>query len=257
MPSDVAYEVRDEVAWVTLNRPSVRNALRDQTVHELDNAFATADADSSVRAMVLTGAGTAFCAGQDLREAEHLLADSPSPETIRSYVERLQDLTTRLLGLRVPTVACVNGAAIGAGAELALVCDIRVGGRSAVIQFPEVLRGQLATNGSTELLARFVGPGRAALLTLTGRAVDSERAERWGLLDLVVADDELRDETVSVLTALLAAAPAAFSISMRRLRERSQQGIEEVLHREVEDVIECLSTSQAYEAAKSFFGDSS
>lgn len=195
----VLTEDRGAVRILTLNRPERLNAITEQLIADLNAALATAQDDPSVRAIVLTGSGRAFCAGDDLHE----YADQASSrEATQAYVEQLQDITRRIMLGRVPVVAAVRGWAVGGGFEWVLDCDLVVVGESAKGFFPEMGLGLFVTGGVTALLPRIVGLSRARQLLMLGERIDSAQMLEWGIAHWRVADDDVLDEAVSVAERL-------------------------------------------------------
>lgn len=210
--STVLTEDRGAVRVITLNRPERLNAITEQLIADLNAALVEAQADDGVRAIVLTGAGRAFCAGDDLHE----YADQASSrEATQAYVEQLQEVTRHIVLGRVPVVAAVHGWAVGGGFEWVLDCDLVVVGESARAFFPEMSLGLFVTGGITAILPRIVGLSRARQLLLLGERIDSTQMLEWGIAQWRVADDHVLDEAVAVAERLTALSARA----VRDLRE--------------------------------------
>jgi enoyl-CoA hydratase/carnithine racemase len=197
--STVLTEDRGPVRILTLNRPERLNAITDQLIGDFNSALAAAHADPGVRAIVLTGAGRAFCAGDDLHEYAE---QASTQEATQAYVEQLQEVTRHLVLGRVPVVAAVRGWAVGGGFEWVLDCDLVVVGESAKGFFPEMGLGLFVTGGVTALLPRIVGLSRARQLLLLGERIDSTQMLEWGIAHWRVADDAVLDEAVAVAARL-------------------------------------------------------
>jgi 2-(1,2-epoxy-1,2-dihydrophenyl)acetyl-CoA isomerase len=194
----------DGVATVTLDRPEVLNSCNRRMVAELRNAFATAAGDDSVRTVLLTGAGRAFCAGQDLAEA--VPPDgSPAPD-IGDIVEGYNELILAIRSLEKPVVCAVNGVAAGAGANIALACDFVVAGEGATFVQAFAKIGLVPDNGGTFFLPRLVGMARATRLAMLAERVTAPQALEWGMIHDVVPDAELLDRAAA-LAGELAAMP--------------------------------------------------
>jgi enoyl-CoA hydratase/2-(1,2-epoxy-1,2-dihydrophenyl)acetyl-CoA isomerase len=178
-PSDVAFSITGATAQVRLSRPTARNAIRTATLDAFEGHLRALRDDRAVRTLVLCAEPPAFCAGVDLEEAERL-AGAPRPQR-SAFVERLQDLTRLLRSVPQVTIAAVDGAAVGLGAELAIACDLRFAGDVARFRFPELRRGLFPTNGVTALLPALVGAGRAQELLLGGAWIDADAAGAIGL----------------------------------------------------------------------------
>lgn len=207
------FEVADCVATLTLDRPAQLNALNVELGVELLDAIGRCEADAGVRAVVVTGAGRAFCAGDDLRVFTpdgSPLAGVDVPGRYVGGPGRWPRIVLALRALPKPVVAAVNGYAFGAGFNLALACDFRIAAASATLATPFVRRG-MATG--TNLLQQYVGIGVAARLTLTGEPVGAAEAERLGLVTLVVPDERLAAETAAVAGRLATAATVALGLT--------------------------------------------
>jgi 2-(1,2-epoxy-1,2-dihydrophenyl)acetyl-CoA isomerase len=202
----VTLEIQAGVARLTLNRPDKLNSFTRAMHASLRDAMQRIESDPLVRAVVLTGAGRAFCAGQDLGD----LSFEPGNMTDLGQLidENFNPLIRRLQALPKPIVARVQGTAAGAGASLALACDLVVAGRSASFLQAFVHIGLLPDSGGTWLLPRAVGSARALGLALLGEKLPAEQAERWGLIWKCVDDDRL-DAEVDALAARLATMPTA------------------------------------------------
>ena len=197
----VTFELRDGVAWVTLNRPEVLNALNLQMRDDLWALLDVLELDPEVRVVVFRGAGQAFCSGADLND----FGTAPSyVESRRGRAER--DLWGRIARLDKPLIAAIHGYALGAGLELSLLCDFRIAAAGARLGLPEVGLGYLPTAGGSQTLPRIVGPGRALDLILTGDSVTAERAFELDLLHEVVPGDALQP-AAEALARRLASTP--------------------------------------------------
>jgi 2-(1,2-epoxy-1,2-dihydrophenyl)acetyl-CoA isomerase len=207
------YEVADAIATITLDRPEALNALTVPLKVELLAAFRAVARDRSVRAVVLTGAGRAFCAGQDLKER---LEPDAAPLAIELR-ERYNPIIAAMRALDQPIVGAINGVAAGAGAALAFACDIRLAAEGAtfVLAFGRI--GLVPDSGSTWFLPRLVGPAKAAELALVGETLSAADAERFGLVARVVPAGSLADEARATATRLAGLAPVALALTKRAL----------------------------------------
>ena len=187
-------EVRDGVALITLNRPAARNALGDTITPALRRQIRDRGADPDVRALLITGAGDAFCAGGDVKAMGQRRAGSPltRDEKISQLKERQRTLTGALTGLRKPTVAALPGPAAGAGLAIALACDLRIASANAFVTTGYARVGLAGDYGIAALLTRLVGTAKARELMFTAARVDAETCARLGLVNKVVPADELR-----------------------------------------------------------------
>lgn len=243
----VRWESRGRVGWITLDRPRSLNALSGVMLGELLDLLGRAPERDGVRAVILTGSGRAFSAGIDLYELEATRAGGESEADARRRLERLQEVTRRIVEGPVPVLAALNGAAVGLGAEIAAACDLRIVARGARISFPEARRGLSATNGASFLLPRLVGAGRALDWLLTGREVDAEEAAAAGFASRVVPADELASAALETATAIARAAPGGAAAARRLLRGPEREALEAALRREVEIVLQGMRSPE-YEA---------
>ncbi|MCF8211639.1 MAG: 2-(1,2-epoxy-1,2-dihydrophenyl)acetyl-CoA isomerase PaaG [Rhodoferax sp.] len=210
---NIRFEVEAGVARLTLNRPEKLNSFCGPMHAELQAALDTVQTDSSIRVLVITGAGRGFCAGQDLADPE--MAMGPMQPDIGNVVEKyFKPLIMRLESLRVPTVAMVNGIAAGAGASLALACDLVVAAKSASFLQAFSKIGLIPDTGGTWFLPQRVGMARAMGLALLADKLPAEKAAEWGLIWQVVDDAELA-ATVDKLAAQLAAMPTKALVRTR------------------------------------------
>ncbi len=228
--TDLRVDVVDGVATVTLDRPDALNALTVPLKEALRATFEGFAGEGSVRAVVLTGAGRAFCAGQDLRE--RLEPDTlPLADEIRT---RYNPLVLAMRRLGKPIVGAINGVAAGAGASVALACDIRIAseGASFILAFGRV--GLIPDTGATWLLPRLVGGAKAAELVLTTDPLSAVDAERFGLVARVVPAADLLAESQALAARLAAGAPVALALTKDALERSWDATLEEQLEREAE-----------------------
>lgn len=213
MPDGLRVEVDGAVATLTLDRPEALNALTVPLKVALLGALDSIAADRTVRVVILTGAGRAFCAGQDLAERESPDA-TPLDVELR---ERYNPIIRTLRSMGQPVIAAVNGVAAGAGASLAFACDLRIAASEArfVLAFGRI--GLVPDSGATWFLPRLIGASRAAELALIGDPVSAEDALRIGLVHRVVPEDQLLTEARSMADRLAAAAPLALAMTKAAL----------------------------------------
>ncbi|AGB31141.1 enoyl-CoA hydratase [Natrinema pellirubrum DSM 15624] len=212
----VSLEYDDDVATLTVDRPDALNALNVETLEAMGEAIETA-ADEGARALVLTGAGDAFIAGADIKYMQDL-----GPEAAQKWGELGHDVADALEAFPAPTIAAVNGYAFGGGCEMALACDLRVAGESALIGNTEIDLGIIPGWGATQRLPRLVGDETARRMIFLGERLDAESAAEAGLFGEVVADDEL-EGVAAELADRLAAKPA---FAMRTAKQAINQGYE-------------------------------
>jgi 2-(1,2-epoxy-1,2-dihydrophenyl)acetyl-CoA isomerase len=226
--TSLRYEVADAIATITLDRPEALNALTIPMKAELLAALTAVARDRGVRAVVLTGAGRAFCAGQDLKER---LEPNATPLEIEVR-ERYNPIITAMRRLDQPIVGAINGVAAGAGASLAFACDLRVAaeGASFVLAFGRI--GLVPDSGATWFLPRLVGPAKAAELALLGESLSAADAERFGLVARVVAADGLAAEARAIAARLAGLAPLALAQTKRALQRSWSVDLETALEDE-------------------------
>ena len=231
--SPVLVEREDAVLTVSLNLPERRNPISEpEMVDALCDVFADADRDMSIRAVVLTGVGRAFSSGGDLKVMKPdvgSLRSSRPAETRRNYRVGIQRIPLMFHALEVPVIAAVNGPAIGAGCDLALMCDVRVAGRSARFAESFVTLGITPGDGGAWLLPRIVGFAKASELALTGEVIDAEEALRIGMVSKVVDDDALLATAKGIAAKIAANPPHATRMTKRLLREAQTATLANIL----------------------------
>ncbi|HYG91745.1 MAG TPA: enoyl-CoA hydratase-related protein [Azospirillum sp.] len=217
----ILVERTGAVTVLIIDRPQARNALDPPTAAALREALLGFEADAEARVAVITGAGDkAFCAGADLSQVR----GEDSPPAVQALDPVNQGLVTDP-GLTKPLIAAINGYALGAGLELALVCDIRVAADTASFALPEVQIGSLPGSGGTQRLSRVVGLGPALHLTLTGERVDAAEALRIGLVTRVVPAAELRSEAMRIAERIAANAPLSVRAAKRAVRQGAEMDL--------------------------------
>ncbi len=219
--TDLQIEEDPPLLWVTLNRPQNSNAFSDEMITELCHVLREADWDDDVRVIILTGAGKSFCAGGDVKAMEEKTGMfAGDPEGLRRrYTKGIQQIPLTIEALHTPIVAMVNGAAIGAGCDLACMCDIRMG--CPYSRFGETF-AKLALvpgDGGTFFLQRVVGFAKAMELSLTGRIVSAEEALSLGLLNHLVEAENLKEETENLASSIATNSPIAVSMIKKAIRQ--------------------------------------
>ena len=220
-PRHVRLDVDGAIAWITLDRPEARNAYSDEMCEQLCAAFDRAERAPEVRAVVLTGAGASFHAGGDVKamQARAGMFRGDPAELRQRYLDGIQAVPRRIAALRRPLICAVNGAAIGAGLDLACMCDLRVAARSAKLGSTFVKVGLVPGDGGAFFLARTVGFPRALELMLRGRVLDAEEALRIGLVHEVVDDEALATRARELAEELAALPPDALQLTKRAAYE--------------------------------------
>lgn len=234
----ITSELDNHVATITLNRPEVMNALTREMYAELEQAFRDAHRDPEVRCVVLTGAGRAFCSGDDVKQ---IMLGEQRDETVtrlREVRPRPTPAAAAVLECDKPVIAAVNGPAVGWGMDLTLFCDIRIASESAKFGELFIKRGLVADIGGLWRLPRVVGPSKAAELLFTGDVIDAREAERIGLVSRVVPPDELRTAAMEIARKIAANPP----IAMRYMKE----GLRKSVHASMQEMGEYVGSSLAY-----------
>lgn len=239
----------------TLNRPDARNAISDAgMVDAIVNAVSAVNGDMDVRAVVLTGAGSAFSAGgniKDMRDKRGMFGGSPA-EIRAGYREGIQRIPRALYHCEVPVVAAVNGPAVGAGCDLALMCDLRIASSTAFFAESFVQLGIIPGDGGAWLLTKAIGPARAAEMALTGDRVGAEQAAAWGLVNEVAAPEELLAEAHALAGRVAKNPPGAVRMAKKLLRESQHQSLESLLEMSASMQALAHSTSDHAEALAAF-----
>ena len=212
------YEVADHIATVTLHRPAVKNALNRELYARLEQAFRDAHADPEVRCVVLTGEGSAFCSGDDVREIMLAPAAVQERPRARDPKPRPTPAAMAVLDCDKPVIAAVNGAAVGWGMDLTLFCDIRIASDRAKFGELFIKRGLVSDIGGLWRLPQIVGPSKAAELLFTGEIIDAVEAEHIGLVSRVVPHDELMPAAMELARKIAANPPIAMRYMKQGLR---------------------------------------
>ncbi|MDF0498976.1 enoyl-CoA hydratase-related protein [Bradyrhizobium yuanmingense] len=252
--SELMVETRDRVAIITLNRPEARNALSDGLTSRLRRAIKYFADDPRTGSILITGAGTAFCAGSDVKAMHQ---SRPKTEaTLEQQLEGLRVaqrmLTGALVQVRKPTVAAIAGAAAGAGLALALACDIRIAARSAVLTTAYARIGLSGDYGIAWLLTRLAGLARARELMFLSERIDARRAESLGLVNRVVPDASLREAALGLAASLAEGPPIALSLMKDNLDHAVTSTFLESLDFEASNVLKSERTLDYREGVRAF-----
>jgi enoyl-CoA hydratase len=245
---NLIYEVKDQIARITFNRPGVLNALNLKMLDELSNCLENARRDDSVRVVILTGAGEkAFVAGADINELSRQTALEGKETALRG-----QGVFRRLETLGKPSIAAINGFALGGGCELALACTMRIASKNARLGQPEVKLGILPGYGGSQRLSRLCGKGIASELILTGEMIFAEEALRIGLVNRVVEPGELLATAESIARKIIANAPLAVKYSLEAIDKGMEMPQEEGLFLEATLFGLCCATEDMREGTRAF-----
>lgn len=240
-------ERRDRVAIITVNRPEKRNALNSTVRRELVEALDDFRNNDDVRVVVLTGAGEkAFIAGADIAEfAERTPVEQRAAMSGRRVYEEVAAYPK-------PTIAMINGFALGGGCELALACDLRFAARSARFGQPEIRLGLIPGSGGTQRLPRLVGFGRAMRLILTGDLIGAEEAERIGLVDDVFDDEDLQERTLAIANSIAGHSPVALELAKTAIRTALESPLNAGLRHERDLFIVAFASEDHVEGVRAF-----
>lgn len=245
---NLLYEKRDGIAYITFNRPKVLNALNRKTIEELHQVLVDARDDSSVRVLILTGAGEkAFVAGADINElAQQTPADGKEFSVYGQNIARLLETMGK------PSICAINGFALGGGCEMALCCSIRIASKTAKLGQPEVKLGIIPGYGGSQRLARLCGKGVAHELCLTGEMISAEEAQRVGLVNHVYEPAELLPAAETMAKKIIEKAPLAVKYCMEAIERGVEMPLEEGLFLEATLFGLCCATADMREGTKAF-----
>ncbi len=236
----IIYEKTGKIGLIKLNRPKVLNAMNQQLWIEIQDALDIVRQDNSIKALIITGVGRAFSTGADLKDSK-----GRSIEDYRSYLESLQEASRKIIRFEKPTIAAINGYALGSGYELALACDIRIAAKEALIGSPEARVTSSVTGGAFRLVQDLVGPGKARELLFTAENITGEEAERIGLVNRAVPLDKLMDEAMDMAKKIVE--NSSFSLKLIKkgfLMAQGECSLEALMDYEIEACLACVSTKE-------------
>lgn len=241
-------EVKDRIAYITINRPEKLNALDVETKNELKDLFTRIKTDPEIDVVIITGAGEkAFGAGTDIRELTELDGESG-----RKYAEKGQETFDAIENLGKPVIAAVNGYALGAGCELALASHIRIASERASFGLPEVNLGLIPGYGGTQRLARLIGKGRAMEMILTGSQIDATEACRIGLVNKVVPPGELLSTARNLALQIIGKGQLAIRMALKAVNMTQETNLSDGLELEASLFGLCCASEDAKEGARAF-----
>jgi enoyl-CoA hydratase len=245
---NILLEIREPLAVITLNRPKVLNALNAATLRELDTTIAELSARQQIRAILLTGAGEkAFAAGADIHELAKVSAIEGHQLALRG-----QQIFDRIENCGKPVIACINGFALGGGCELAMACTFRIASENAKFGQPEVKLGIIPGYGGSQRLPRLVGKGAALKLILTGEIIPALEALRIGLVEEVVAPEQLLSRAEQLAQSIAAVAPLAVEKSIVAVNAGYDLPLRQALDLEASLFSLCCSTEDKAEGTSAF-----
>jgi enoyl-CoA hydratase len=243
----IISEGSDSVAIIRLNRPEKRNALSREMIAALAEIFRSIDDQTDPRAVILTGAGNAFCAGTDISELTEL-----DNEHAREVSERGQALCNQIESCVVPVIAAINGVAAGGGCELALACHLRIAASDAQFSLPETKLGVIPAYGGTQRLPREIGEGRAVEMMLTGRTMSAAEALEFGLVNNVVPPAELLAAAESLAQEIAQLAPLAIRACLQAVTRGTELPLAEGLALEAKLFATLFASEDVREGTSAF-----
>ncbi len=246
--SNIIYEKKEGLAKITLNRPDVLNALGPKTLEEIGEALEDIENDISVRVVVITANGRAFCTGADLTGVASIPPDKP-----RDYFLRLWNkVFSAIENVSVPVIAAVNGMAYAGGLELVMVCDLAIASEEAKLSDQHANRGLIPGGGASQRLPRLIGIRKAKELLYTGDRISPAEAERLGLINKVVPADKLEEATNEMVTKLLAKSPMALKAVKKLVNRGMESSLDAGLEMEMLAMTGHGTTEDFEEGVKSF-----
>ncbi len=244
------FEVQDNVAHITLNRPEAANAINLELAKEFMYALMQCDEDPLIRAVLITGAGTMFCAGGDLKSFAK--KGDNFPHHLKKVTVHLHGAMSYLVRMDPPVVAAVNGSAAGAGMSLACACDMALAAESAKFTMAYTRAGLTPDGGATYILTRLVGIKRTLELTLTNRLLSAEEALNWGIVTRVTPDKDLIQEAKTLAIQLAAGPTKAFGATKRLLQSGLTESFESQMKNESRSISEMARTADSREGINAF-----
>lgn len=244
----IIYEKGEGIATIKLNRPHVLNAMNKQLWLDFQVALDDVKRDPEIKVLIITGEGRAFSTGADLKDSK-----DRSIEDYRDYLVELQETSRKIIRFEKPTIAAINGYALGSGYELALACDIRIAAQEAKIGSPEAKVTSSITGGALRLVQDLIGPGKARELLFTSEYIDGKEAERIGLVNKAVPLDKLMEETRELAGKI--AENSAFSIKMIKKglnMARGEGSLDALMDYEIEACLACVFTKERQDSLKEF-----
>lgn len=248
MSKTVLLEVKNGIGYITINRPEALNALSSQVLADLNEVLDQVEKSEEIRVVIVTGAGEkAFVAGADIKEM-----DLMSPIQAFEYMTFANDTFTRLSDLRQPTIAVINGYALGGGMELALSTDIRIGFEKTVVGFPEVGLGIIPGFAGTQRMSRLIGTSRAKELIFTARTVKGQEAYELGILNKLVPAEELLSSAEELAAAIMKNAPLAVEKAKHVIQVGAELPLKNAIRLETEAEALLFSTEDKLEGMRAF-----
>ena len=243
----IRYEKREGFSIIWFNRPHVLNAMNRVMWDEMGRALDFAEEDSEIKVLIFTGHGRAFSTGADLKESS-----KRSRSEYREYLEKLQRISLKIIEFPKPTIAAINGYALGSGYELALACDIRIAAEDAIMGSPEAKVSSSVTGGATRLLVDLIGPAKAKELIFTAEYIDAREAERIGLVNRTVKAEKLLDEAISMAKRIKSNSSISIKLIKQLLNGARETSISTIMQYEIEACLNTVFSEERTERIKEF-----
>lgn len=244
----IIYEENNATAIITLNRPKVLNAMNKKLFDEIQIALKSIQQNDDIKTIIFTGSGRAFSTGADLKESK-----DRTIENYRLYLESLQEASRKIIKFEKPTIAAINGYALGSGYELALACDIRIAAKNALIGSPEAKVVSSVTGGALRLLQNLVGPGMACQLLFTAENITGEKAQEIGLVNKAVDLENLMSEAFIIADKIALNSPFSLKLIKKGLRmAQGESSLEALMEYEVEACLACVATKERQKSLEEF-----
>jgi enoyl-CoA hydratase len=244
----IIYEKEAGIATIKLNRPQVLNAMNRQLWIDLQEALENVKGDPEIKVLIITGEGRAFSTGADLKDSK-----DRTPEQYRDYLVELQETSRKIIRFEKPTIAAINGYALGSGYELALACDIRIAAEEAKIGSPEARVTSSITGGAFRLVQDLIGPGKAKELLFTAEYIDGKEAERIGLVNRAVPLKNLMKKAREMAAKIAENSPFSIKMIKQGLNmARGEVSLEALMDYEIEACLACVFTKERQDSLQRF-----
>ncbi len=248
----IIYHKKDQIAHITLNRPEVANVINTEMAVELREACHRINQGEDVKVVIISGAGKAFCAGEDLSQISGaVLSELTSPAELREFTQRY-NVAAAVAGIGCPVIAAINGDALGAGLVLALSCDLRFASQKSSFGVPDIERGYFLASGITQWLPRIVGRGKAMEMVLTAELLDASEAQRIGLVHRVVEPDEVILQAEKLAIETVSKAPIALRYAKEAIHKGLDLTLDQGLRLECDLYMLLQTTQDRIEGVKAF-----
>lgn len=244
---NITVEKKNQIGIVTVNRPKELNSMNSETREELASAFEELDLDENINVSILTGSpGKAFIAGADIKEFSKMKIKD------RKTMKEDWRVTDVISDSSKPVIAMINGFCLGGGLEIAMACDLRTASNNSKLGQPEINIGIIPGAGGTQRLTRLIGEGRSMELILTGNMISAEKAESWGLVNLVTDEDTLEEKTMEIATLIAEKSPFAVERAKKSVKFASKATMKKGLKKEQELFVECFKSYDGKEGITAF-----